>query len=118
MPLVLPAQIVVPPETEPPIDWGVIVIDEVLENALHAPLLTNALNSVVCVRFPGVKVALVFDMSVHEEPPLMLDCHLLIIPLFPESVSGGGGFPEQIVVPPAIEPAIAIASTVIVAIFE
>ena len=53
--LVLPEQMVVPPATPPPTEVGftvTVVADELAE--LHTPLVTTALNWVVCVKAPEV----------------------------------------------------------------
>jgi len=54
-PLVLPEQIVVPPVTDPPTEVGLTVTVVATELAkLQTPLVTTALNRVVCVSAPEV----------------------------------------------------------------
>jgi len=54
-PLVLPEQMVVPPVTDPPTEVGSTVTVVATELArLQTPLVTTALNWVVCVSAPEV----------------------------------------------------------------
>ena len=54
-PLVLPEQMVVPPETVPPTEVGSTITAVKAEIAgLQIPLVTTALNCVVCVSEPEV----------------------------------------------------------------
>jgi len=54
---VFPEQIVVPPSTEPPAEVGSTITVVAAELAgLHTPLLTTALNCVVCDKTPEVEL--------------------------------------------------------------
>ena len=59
-------------------------------------------------------VEFVFAMSVQLEPPLTLDCHLAIVPIFPVKVSKPLVLPVQTEDAPFTVPPIFISSTVTV----
>ena len=81
-PLVLPEQIVLPPDTVPPAVCSYTVIVAVVELAgEHTPLVTKALYSVVCVRVPVLHEVLVLAISVQFIPLFMDNCHLFTDPV-------------------------------------
>lgn len=60
----------------------------------------------------------VLAISVHKPPPLMEDCHLLMVPECPERVSVPVLLPEQTVVLPLTVPPTALPPTVMIAAAE
>lgn len=104
-PLVLPEQIVVPPVAVPPTDdWTTVaVVGE--EFTIPQPIVwTTALNWVVSDNAPEVKVAETFTISIHVLKGETELCHLMTVPVCPESDNKPLLFPEQIVVPPVTLP--------------
>ena len=114
-PLVLPEQIVVPPVTVPGTAAGSTVTVAAAAYLMQTPLVTTALNCVVAVNAPDVKVtaSAVPDMSV-QSVPFSDDCHPVIVPVYDPKVKRPLVLPEQIVVPPVTVPPTAGASTVTV----
>jgi hypothetical protein len=51
------------------------------EFALHTPLVTTTLNWVVWVKYPGPYDEPLSVISVQVLPPLIDDCHLVIVPV-------------------------------------
>jgi hypothetical protein len=78
----------------------------------------TALNLVVSVSTPDVKVELVFTMSDQVLKGLTVDCHFVMLPVWPLNVNNADVPPEHIVVPPETEPAIGAASTLTVVVEE
>jgi len=82
VPLVLPVQIVVPPETFPPAEAGsTVTVVEVEKASEHTPFLATALNCVVCDNAPEVYVVAVLLMSVHVLNGETDLCHLTTLPV-------------------------------------
>ena len=120
-PLVLPEHtLVAAPVTVPPTEVGstvTVVVDELAVEQL--PLCTTALNWVVWVKAPDVKVAvLALPKSVQVLNGETELSHLTTAPIFPANVKTPLVLPLQIVVPPVTVPPTEVGSTVTVTTAE
>jgi len=117
--LLVPEQTVALPATVPPTDTGLTVIVVSVEFAEeHTPLVITARYLVDIVKLVAVRVFEVFAISTGVTQLSVDDCHLVIVPVWPDNVSVVLLVPEQTVALPAMVPPTDTRLTVIVASVE
>lgn len=117
VPLLLPEHTVLLPLTVPPADAGVTVMVAAPEFTVVHPVIT-ARYWVDCVRLLYDCEVVVFTISVQLPPPSVLNCHLVMVPAWPLSVTVPLLVPVHTVVLPLTLPPVAVALIVMVAAAE
>lgn len=96
MPLLLPVQTVVLPDTEPPTGAPLMVMVATVELAgVHTPLNTTARYWVVCVRLVYVCEVFVLLIVVQLAPLSIEDSQRITLPVWPDRVRVPPLLPEQ-----------------------